>query len=340
MVLSKLLSVSACLVSAALCLGACSRQAEDGASPSGVEVGAVPSEVEAGAAPPGAEARAQSPGQSRSRIVMLGTGTPSANPHRSGPSVAVVVGGAAYLVDFGPGVVRRASAAWLRGVAELDARNLRTAFATHLHSDHTAGLADLYLTPWVLGRRGPLDLYGPPGIRAMAKHIMAAYAEDIKLRVNSLERSDPRGAYIRVHEVEPGVVFQDRNLKVEAFPVEHGSWEHAYGYRFEAPDRTIVISGDTTYAKSLIESARGCDVLIHEAYLEAQLESQPDSAVRYHSAFHTSAVDLGKIAAEVKPALVVVYHGLFFDGSVEQMVAEVRQHFDGRVVVANDLDTF
>jgi len=340
MVLSKLLPVSLCLVSAALCLGACDRRAEDSVSPFGVEDEAIPAEVEAGAIPPGAEARAQPPGQSRSRIVMLGTGTPGANPDRSGPSVAVVVGGAVYLVDFGPGVVRRASAAWLRGVEELDVRNLRIAFATHLHSDHTAGLADLYLTPWVLGRRVPLDLYGPPGIHAMAKHIMAAYSEDIKVRVHSQEHSDPRGAHIRVHEIEPGVVYQDQNIKVEAFPVEHGSWKHAYGYRFEAPDRTIVISGDTTYSKSLIEGARGCDVLIHEAYLEAQLKLFPDSNVEYHSAFHTSAVDLGRIAAELKPALVIIYHGLFFEGSVDQMLAEVHQHFDGRVVVANDLDIF
>jgi ribonuclease BN (tRNA processing enzyme) len=331
MVLSKLLPVSICLVSAALWLGACDRRVEDGASPYGVE---------AGATPPGAEAGAQPRSQARSRIVMLGTGTPSANPHRSGPSVAVVVGDAAYLVDFGPGVVRRASEAWLGGVGALEAPNLRIAFATHLHSDHTAGLADLYLTPWVLGRGVPLDLYGPPGIHAMAKHIMAAYSEDIQVRIHSLESSDPRGAHIRVHEVEPGVIFEDQNLKVEAFPVAHGSWKHAYGYRFEAPDRTIVISGDTTYSKSLIESARGCDVLIHEAYLEEQLKLLGDSAVRYHSAFHTSAVDLGKIAAELKPALVVIYHGLFFEGSVEQMLAEVRQHFEGRVVVANDLDVF
>ena len=100
-------------------------------------------------------------GQSSTRVVLLGTGTPNADPDRFGPSVAIVVGDASYLVDFGVGVVRRAAAAERAGIRALAASRLTRAFATHLHSDHTLGLADLILSPWVLERETPLDLYGP-----------------------------------------------------------------------------------------------------------------------------------------------------------------------------------
>ena len=117
------------------------------------------------------------------QVVMLGTGTPGPDPDRSGPATAIVANGTPYLVDFGPGVVRRAKAAVIeKGVKALEPINLRVAFATHLHSDHTVGYPDLILTPWVIGRRVPLEVYGPKGIKAMTQHILAAYDEDIKAR--------------------------------------------------------------------------------------------------------------------------------------------------------------
>ena len=109
--------------------------------------------------------------QQRSRLVLLGTGTPNADPDRYGPSVAVVVDETSYLVDFGVGVVRRAAAAERAGIKALAAPNLTLAFATHLHSDHTLGLADLILTPWILDRVTPLTLYGPRGLRAMGAQV-------------------------------------------------------------------------------------------------------------------------------------------------------------------------
>src|ERR1051326_4116098 len=123
-----------------------------------------------------AGAFAQANPATHTQLVVLGTGTPIINPDRSGPSVAVVVNGSAYLVDFGPGVVRRAAAAARdKHIDALIPKNLKVVFATHLHSDHTVGLSDLYLTPAVEGRPGALELYGPPGIADMARHIPAAY---------------------------------------------------------------------------------------------------------------------------------------------------------------------
>src|SRR5215470_11033520 len=183
------------------------------------------------------------PSRTKTQVVVLGTGTPRPDD-RSGPAVAVVVNGSAYLVDFGPGVVRRATlAAREKHIDALRPANLKIAFATHLHSDHTAGLSDLFLTPAVVGRGAPLELYGPPGLQDMARHIRAAYAKDIALRIEGLEQGDPKAYQINVHEIKPGVVYQDANVTVTAFPVPHGSWKFAYGYRFDTPDRSIVISG-------------------------------------------------------------------------------------------------
>src|SRR5437016_5754294 len=122
----------------------------------------------------------------QTRLVLLGTGTPNADPERSGPALAVVVNGSAYLVDAGPGIVRRAEAARQKGIAALTQPNLKIVFLTHLHSDHTLGLPDLIFTPWVLDRTAPLEVYGPRGTKAMTAHLTAAYIEDVHVRLDGL----------------------------------------------------------------------------------------------------------------------------------------------------------
>jgi ribonuclease BN (tRNA processing enzyme) len=123
-----------------------------------------------------------SPGPpSKTQVVLLGTGNPFPDPDRSGPATAIVVNGSAYLVDFGPGVVRRAKAAMFdKGITALEPTNLTVAFVTHLHSDHTVGYPDLIFTPWVMGRKVPLEVYGPKGIKAMTDHILAAWQADMR----------------------------------------------------------------------------------------------------------------------------------------------------------------
>ena len=276
----------------------------------------------------------------RTQVVFLGTGTPNADPDRSGPAVAIVVNGQAYLVDCGPGVVRQAAAAHRAGVGALEASRLTRLFVTHLHTDHTLGYADLVFTPWVLDRAEPLVVYGPPGIAAMTEHILAAYKEDIDIRIDGLEPANTVGYRVDVHEIQPGLIYRDANVTVRAFPVKHGSWRHAFGFRFETADRTIVISGDTIPCESLIQIAQGCDVLVHEVYSQAGFEKRPAEWQRYHAAFHTSSVELAEIAARVKPGLLVLYHQLFWGASEEELLAEVRSGYDGEVASADDLDIY
>lgn len=145
------------------------------------------------------------------KLVLLGTGTPNACPNASGPSSAVVVGNRAYLVDFGPGVVRQASKAYFNGIDALRPDLLCTAFCTHLHTDHTAGYSDLIFTPWVLERNTPLKVFGPKGLRHMTDHILEAYSTDIDFRIHGFEKANENGYKVDVTEIEneenPGIIY-------------------------------------------------------------------------------------------------------------------------------------
>lgn len=182
------------------------------------------------------------------QIVLLGTGNPGPVSRRAGPATAIVVDGRAYLVDFGPGVVRRAAMAHEKGIAALDLVNLTHAFATQLHFDHTAGYPDLLFTRWALGRKQPLEIYGPPGIRNLTEHVLAAWSDETQ------------GRRVNVHEIKPGVVYRDAKVTVIAFNA---------GYRFQTTDRRIVIVGDPSASASIVEQCNGCDVLIHEVQIRS-----------------------------------------------------------------------
>jgi ribonuclease BN (tRNA processing enzyme) len=253
--------------------------------------------------------------------------------------LAIVVNQTSYVVDAGPGVVRRAAAAYQRGVAGLDAPSLRHLFITHLHSDHTVGYPDFIFTPWVLGRGEPLQVYGPPGMRAMTDHLLAAYREDVRERLEGLEPASSTGYLVQATEIEPGIVYADENVSVEAFRVDHGSWP-AYGYKFHTPDRIIAISGDTAPCDACLEAYRGCDVLIHEVYSATGLAWHSPAWQNYHSAVHTSSHQLAKIASLVRPRLLILTHQLFHGVSEQELLGEFTERYDGCVVSGKDLEVY
>lgn len=276
---------------------------------------------------------------STTQLVLLGTGTPNAEPDRCGPSAAVITGESVYLVDAGPGVVRRAAAARKAGISSLSPEKLARVFLTHLHSDHTAGLPDLLLTPWVLGRDTPLEIYGPRGTAHLVGRLTEAFRADIEERTHGLEPANSTGWRSSVFEIEEGDVYADRAVKVSALAVPHGGLE-AYAYRFETADRTLVISGDTAPDTSLEEFARNCDVLLHEVYsAKAFMRKEPDWQT-YHRAVHTSSLELGKLAARTQPGKLVLYHQLYWGVTDEELLDEVRLHYHGKVYSGKDLDVF
>lgn len=274
------------------------------------------------------------------QLVLLGTGTPNAEPGRYGSALAVVVNGTPYLVDAGAGVVHRANEAFLNGVEGLAPKNLATLFLTHLHTDHTVGLPDLVYTPWVLEREEPLRIFGPAGTAAMARHLSEAYQEDVRVRVEGLEPANPTGFRIVAEEVDPGVIFEDGNVRVTALEVAHGGWPQSFGYRFDTPDRTIVISGDTSPTDAIADHCQGCDILVHEVYSQAGWEKRAPVWQEYHYASHTSGPALGRIASRANPKLLVLTHQLLWGATPQELVSEVRSEFSGQIVYGKDLDVF
>jgi ribonuclease BN (tRNA processing enzyme) len=282
------------------------------------------------------------------QVVLLGTGNPPADPDRSGPATAVVVNGTPYLVDFGAGVVRRATSAVVdKGIAALDPVNLRVVFVTHLHSDHTVGYPDLILTPWVLGRRVPLEVFGPSGIKGMSERILEAYRDDFETRMKDRRlyvRAVPEAHAVNAHQIRAGVVYKDANVTVTAFPTKHTM--ESYGYRFDAPDRSIVISGDTNPTQATIDACHGCDVLIHEVLTLEWLAKRADFK-DYAAQFHTTTAQLTELATKAKPRLLILYHASLSlrpavdaERSTAAALLNEMSHYPGRVVVGRDLDVY
>ena len=274
------------------------------------------------------------------QLVILGSGTPNPNPERGGSAYAVIVDNTPYLVDFGPGAVRSFAAlmpAWGGGMKEMDVTKIEHAFLTHIHSDHTTGLSDLLLTPWIMGRENKLNLYGPKGLEKMAGSLLDAYADDIDYRVNGTQPSNGTGYQFNFTELADGVVFQDRNLMVEAFKVNHGDFEDAYGFRFTSKDKVIVFSGDTGPSKSLERYAKDADILVHEVYSNAGFLKKTKDWQIYHRGHHTSTYEVGEIASRAKPKLLVLSHILFWGADERDILEETRTTFSGNIKIAEDL---
>lgn len=290
------------------------------------------------------------------QLVLLGTGTPNACPNASGPATAVIVDGQSYLVDFGPGVVRQAARAYHeKKIDALRPDRLDMAFCTHLHTDHTAGYADLLFTPWVLERDRPLRVFGPRGMIDMTAYLHKAYAVDIDFRRTGFERANDRGWRAEVSELPGGgVIWRDDRVTVEALPVSHGTLE-CYAYKFTTRDGVIVISGDTAPLDSLADWAAGCDVLLHEVEYTGGIAARAPKWQKYHREVHTLSCDLARVARRAQPRLLVTYHRIYHmniqDNRVDlehemavrcgAILREIRDAgYDGRVVNGMDLDVF
>lgn len=275
-----------------------------------------------------------------SKIVLLGTGNPNPDPMRFGPSVAIIVKNAAYLIDFGVGITRRTYAAFTNlGINAFKSSGLNKGFLTHLHSDHTLGYPDLIITPWVMGRSNPLEIYGPQGTQEMTDYLLKAYNRDIKERLDGLEPANDNGYQVRVKEIRSGIIYEDDHINVEAFPVNHGSLP-SLGFKFITSDKIIIISGDTAPFDECVDYYKGCDILVHEVYSSKMFEELPAEWKTYHSSVHTSSYELAEIVSNVKPGLLILYHQLFWGASEEDLLNEVKKNYDGKVVSGKDLQIY
>ncbi len=273
------------------------------------------------------------------RVTLLGTGNPRPSMTRFGPSILVEAGTkppTRILVDAGRGATQRLFCLGHDMLAGID-----LVLLTHLHSDHVVGLPDLWLTGWIFGREKPLLVRGPEGTASMMSHLKAAYAFDIGIRRDVDERFPAAGIEVDASDLQAGTSFEVGGVKITAFSVDHGVVKPAYGYRIDYQGRSVVFSGDTRPSRTLVENARGVDVLIHEVVVpsvEMMRSAVADVAkIRRIIDHHTTPEDAGKIFTEVKPRLAVYSHIVPSPAAEKDLVAPTRKTYSGPLAVGYDL---
>ena len=276
---------------------------------------------------------------SASRLVLLGTGGgPTPKATRSAPAFAVAVDGVTYIVDCGNGVARQMAK------AALPFRSLRAVFITHHHSDHNADYGNLFLLLWAAGLKAPVDAYGPPPLVKMTEQYLALNAYDIATRIAD-EGRPPLAPLIRAHDIAAaGEVYRDERVRVSCALVEHPPVVPAFAFRFDTPDRSIVFSGDTAPCASLIELARGADVLVHEVMYEPALDeicARLDNATRLRQHLldsHTTADQVGVVARDAGVKRLVLSHFVPAENVADELWLEAAaRNFSGEIVLGRDL---
>lgn len=284
----------------------------------------------------------QSSAWADTKVVMLGTGTPVPDAHRSGPSTAVVYNGKAYVFDLGPGAVHRAiQAAQEKGIKALYPTNITEVFFTHLHSDHVLDYAELASTYW-WRRTAQIHAYGPTGLKGMTQGYYDMMATDIHLRTSGFQPMKNPTFYqvITKEYAHGGWTVKDGDVKITAFEVSHGDIKPAFGYKVVTPDKTIVISGDTTYSQNVINEAKGADILVHEVISEQGWSKLSKDWQHYHDGAHTRTSKLIKVASQAKPGLLILTHVLHYSAPLDSVLTEMKAGYHGKVVLAKDLDVY
>ena len=273
------------------------------------------------------------------KLFILGTGTPNPNPERMGSSYLVLANDEPYLFDYGTGVIRRIAAfspSWGGEYQALEVENLKYAFLTHIHSDHTLGLADLIITPWIMGRSEPLKIFGPKGAKNMHTNIIKAYQPDIDYRIFGTQPQNSTGYKVIFNELKDKFVYQDENIKVTAFLNDHGDLQESYGFLIETTDKKILISGDTAMSKNLISYGENLDYLIHEIYSQKGFNNKTPDWQKYHQAHHTGPKEVAEIANLLQPKSLILSHILFWGSSEQEILDEVKTFYSGKIIVAED----
>ena len=279
--------------------------------------------------------------RSGTRLILLGTaGGPRPRTTRGAPAQVIIANESAYVIDCGNGVTRHLVA------AGVPLRSIRGVFITHHHSDHNADYGTLLLLAWTAGLTTPVDTWGPPPLTRITEAFFEMSTPDIEARTHDEGRPDLR-PLVRAHELRSGGrVFEDSNLKVTATVVDHPPMTPAFAYRFDAPDRSIVISGDTRRSEALVALAGGADVLVHEAMMADAVDrlvaSVPNASDLKRSilSHHTTAEDAGRVAQAAGVGTLVLSHLVPAEDpsiSDDTWIEAARRHFQGRVIVGRDL---
>ena len=278
------------------------------------------------------------------KVTLLGTGVPQPSIERFGAATLVEAGNNFFLFDCGRGVTQRL---WQQKIPLSKVNRL---FLTHLHSDHTVGIADLWLTAWLttsFGRRAtPFEVWGPAGTTELMKGLKEAYSWDIKTRSIEKNKADS-GIMTTTHVLKEGVVYEQAGVTITAFFVDHADFiDSAFGFRLDYQGHSVVISGDTRYSDNLIKHAKNVDVLIHEVAIARKEVVEKSALARQILSYHTSPEEAGKVFLQTNPRLAVYTHiampvidPAIPPPAVDDIIGGTRKQYKGRLEVGEDLMT-
>lgn len=276
------------------------------------------------------------------KVTLLGTGAPVPSIERFGPATLVEAGGQKFLFDCGRGAAQRI---WQSKISLGEVNSL---FLTHLHSDHTVGIPDLWLTGWIpaaYGRRSvPLQVFGPRGTIDMMDGLVKAYSWDTQTR-NKEKNKDDNGILVKAADISEGIIYEKDGITITAFIVNHADFiDSALGFRVDYKGRSVVLSGDTRYSENLVKFAKGTDLLIHEVAAANEESIQKYPLINQILGFHISPEDAGKVFQKVKPKLAVYSHIVLLTGdksipapNMEDVVKRTRKNYSGPLEAGEDL---
>jgi ribonuclease Z len=268
------------------------------------------------------------------RLTLLGTGVPTPVMERFGPSTLVEAGGEIMLFDAGRGVMQRLYQ------LQTPLKKLRSVFLTHLHSDHTVGLPDVWLTGWLTGRpEKPLNVWGPRGTSEMMRYLELAFQYDIRIRLYD-DRTPPEGVVVLAEDIKEGVVYEHNGVKVTAIEVDHAPISPAFGYRIDYAGRSVVLSGDTRFSEHLIQLSQGADVIVHEVIAADLMRSRSvknPASVEPVIAHHATPEQAGEVFSRVHPKLAVYTHIIPVTATEKDLIPATRKTYAGPLEVGEDL---
>ena len=307
-----------------------------------------------------AQTGAKDAAKASTRFITVGTaGGPTRRAGRAQSSNLLMVNGTPYVIDAGDGTTRRLAK------FKFNFRSLGTIFITHGHNDHTGGIGYLLSAGWIAQRTQPINVYGPPGTEGLVKAAVQYFNYDVEIRISDGSRTMPIEKVFFGHDVAPGVVFQDANVKVTAVENSHFHFPAAspafgkcksYSYRFETPDRVVVFTGDTGPSDAVAELAKNADMLVTEVgspddVVEARKRTgrwdvlspkEQEEFIRHQVEEHLTPEHVGKMATKAGVKTVILSHLSPRPDSDDYApwAEEVKKHFSGQVHVAKDLAEF
>ena len=270
------------------------------------------------------------------KLTILGSGCPSVDLERHGPSALVDCGeGARILIDCGSGVTQRLLEHGIPG------KEINAILITHLHSDHIIDLFQLIISSWHQGRLFKQKIYGPRGTKLYVNQLMELWKPEIVRRIDHEQRASIQALEVEINEIENGTLLKFGDLKIKAVEVNHYPVKHAFGFVFETNDQKAVISGDTKYCPALIKAAKYAEVILHEVFIHGEMDVtkglRTEETLKNVASYHTLDSEVGKVARKAKADLLMLTHFAPPKFDRKKLLDTVTRDFKGPVLIGEDL---